>query len=72
MRTLVFDVPSSYFNHDIERIVRACESYGFSISPTCAQLAWEAYSESFAAGWLNLPDDDREIVDIMRYRCREI
>ena len=46
------------YGHDVERIVRVAAERGYILSPTDAQAAWEAFSESMAAGWLRLPDDD--------------
>ena len=47
---------------DIERIVQAMAKSGFFCSHTEASKLWESYSDSMAAGWLNLPDTDEEIV----------
>jgi hypothetical protein len=47
---------------DCERIQRACASMGRVLSLDETQALWEKYSETMAAGWLVLPEDDAGIV----------
>lgn len=57
-----YDYPS-----DVERIVRIFADRGYQISPQDAHRAWRAFSDSMAAGWLILGDDDQVFVDIFYY-----
>ena len=62
MKTLRFkNKAEGEYQHDVERIVRIAATRGYILSPADAQAAWEAYSESMAAGWLGLPEDDNEL-----------
>ncbi len=45
---------------DISRIVKAFASQGYEISNSDAILAWERYSDTYAAGWLILPSPEYE------------
>lgn len=50
---------------DVERIQEVLLYNGYSSTlRDCANL-WDDYSEAYAAGWLGLPDDDRELWDIL-------
>lgn len=40
-------------------------AFDLEISERDAEWLWEDYSESYAAGWLNLPNDDRELLSIL-------
>lgn len=75
MATLVFrEEPHEYDSlhaDEIERIVEVCRNAGFDISPRDARRAWEANSESSAANWLSLPDEDEYIVLAVRRYCEE-
>lgn len=51
-----------YYKEDVDRIVAALRAYDYDVSPTEARQLWDRYSESFAAGWLILPESDGEIV----------
>lgn len=59
---------------DIDRIVRVCLANDYEISRLDAQLAWEAYSEeSYAAGWITLPERDEDLLDaIYSHTCEEL
>ena len=46
---------------DIERIVRIFLARGFLVSKEEAYQAWCDYSDSYAAGWLILGDNDDEV-----------
>lgn len=50
------------YPHDVARIQQACAAAGLPLSPIEAVAAWEAHSETMAAGWLLLPDDDARLV----------
>lgn len=55
------------YPHDVERIQRVFVDKGFVISRSGAHDAWDKYSDSFAAGWLILPDDDNVLFDAIRH-----
>ena len=46
---------------DAERIKEAAAALGYSITVEDAEKAWECYSESMAAGWMMLDEDDGDI-----------
>jgi len=64
MRRLVPKIEYRDFDYpeDVRRIVEACASQDYEITPEVAQWAWEQYSDSMAAGWLCLPTSDAAIV----------
>jgi len=49
------------YKSDCRRIQKAMIEEGALISLDEAYKLWEAYSDSMAAGWVGLPDDDEEI-----------
>jgi hypothetical protein len=51
---------------DVAIIVRIIKKNGYDISPYDAQMAWEDYSDSMAAGWMGLPESDAEVWDSIR------
>lgn len=57
------------YPEDVERIVQICSKHGFEISHADAQLAWEDFSESMAAGWILLHEDDYEVFLVIKGRC---
>jgi hypothetical protein len=44
------------FPDDVARLVAVAAAHGAVLSPTDAARVWEAYSDSYAAGWLSLRD----------------
>lgn len=46
------------FADDVERLVAALRTAGIAVSPDDAYSAWRRHSDSYAAGWLQLYDDD--------------
>jgi hypothetical protein len=48
----------SYREDDVVRMVHVCAERGVFLSYREAEQAWEKYSETSAAGWFSLPDDD--------------
>lgn len=55
-----------YQKEDIKRMVSVCAQKGYQISDRDAMIAWERYSDMFAAGWLCLPKEDEHLFnDIM-------
>ena len=51
-----------YFDDDVWRIVQVCLSAGYKIDPQTAFIAWERYSDSIAAGWMTLPENDEVVL----------
>lgn len=49
---------------DVERIVKIMKSKGLKITPELANELWEEYSESYCAGWLILPSNEK-VFDII-------
>jgi hypothetical protein len=67
MKKLKFKEPYNHhyeYADDIDRIVKVFADRGYEISRECAVKSWEAYSESYAAGWMSMRtngDDDEYI-----------
>ena len=73
MRVLTFRYTSivNRFASDVDRIVEVCLNAGYYLSKADAQYAWEEYSDSLAACWLSLPDNNK-ILDIVLGYCEII
>jgi hypothetical protein len=55
------------YTNDIDRIVKIFADRGYDISHTDAVFAWEQFSDSMAAGWMSLGDDDEVFEDAFCY-----
>lgn len=55
------------YTNDIDRIVKIFADRGYEISHTDAVHAWEQFSDSMAAGWMSLGDDDQVFQDAFYY-----
>lgn len=62
MKELVIDYR---FPEDIKRIMKVGIDIGFMISPSKAYSIWSDYSDTFCAGWLNLPQEDETIKELI-------
>jgi hypothetical protein len=51
---------------DCSTIVAAMASEGYLCSTEEARELWEMYSDSWAAGWLILPSDQKKIVESIK------
>lgn len=45
---------------DVGRIIEACKSYGYLVTPRVAQYAWDNHSARYCASWLRLDDCSKE------------
>lgn len=54
-------IEDSEYDYDCKRICKIFASHDFFITLKQSRILWEKYSESMAAGWLYLPQDDDEI-----------
>lgn len=50
---------------DTHRIVKVALQHGFTLSLPQAERAWLLFSDSMAAGWMNLPESDDELWEII-------
>lgn len=50
-----------YYAGDVKRIAQVLRSKGYNCDSSLARQLWEAYSNSMAAGWMHLPEDDSEL-----------
>jgi hypothetical protein len=68
MIRLILPRDKTVFDHleDVAHIVEVMELAGYQVDHLTAAWAWADYSDSFAASWLLLPQDDSEIVKIIR------
>lgn len=57
----IFDYPE-----DVAHIVEVMEAAGYLVDSLTAAWAWAEHSDSFAAAWLLMPQDDADIVSIIR------
>jgi hypothetical protein len=55
------------YTNDIDRIVKIFADRGYKISHTDAVRAWEQFSDSMCAGWMNLGEDDEVFADTFCY-----
>lgn len=55
------------YQNDIDRIVKIFADHGYEISHSDAVHAWEQYSDSMAAGWMSLGDDEEVFQDAFYY-----
>lgn len=62
IRRIPMDDRVDEFRHDCERIQRIFKAHWDIDVPLehCAEI-WEDYSDGFAAGWLFLPPEDRDL-----------
>jgi hypothetical protein len=49
---------------DVAHIVEAFRQFGLCLHTQDAELAWNEYSDSMCAGWMQLPRTQREIVEV--------
>lgn len=45
-------------SEDITRIMKVSIDVNILLTPEDADMVWTEHSDSYAAGWLGLPDDD--------------
>jgi hypothetical protein len=64
MRKATLKVDEPY--PEAQPIVEALFRLGIEISRKDAYEAWSKFSESMAAGWMNLPEEDGEILGEIR------
>lgn len=55
------------YTNDIDRIVKIFADRGYEISHSDAVHAWEEFSDSMCAGWMNLGEDDEVFQDAFCY-----
>jgi hypothetical protein len=60
------------YSSDVERIVRIFADRGYEITTTDAAHAWELYSDSMAAGWMCLDDEDQYVFENAFYYFKEV
>lgn len=53
--------PEDCYAEDTKRIRDVVRAKGYQCSLEQAKALWSEYSDSMAAGWLHLPDDDDEL-----------
>lgn len=53
------------YREDSIRIKRVAWDHGVDLTINQAEKAWLAYSDSMAAGWMGLPEDDIELWNII-------
>lgn len=58
---------AAVYQEDSAEIVRVFADRGLSITAEQAMLAWDSYSDSMAAGWLGLSDDETTFEIVRQY-----
>ena len=58
------------YPQDCERIQKLLQSKGHYFSLEHIQNFWESYSDSLCASWINLPEDDEELLSILGVSSR--
>lgn len=53
------------FPDDINRIRYALSKIGYDICIDNAENLWTIYSDKAFAGWLNLPEDDSKLIEVL-------
>ena len=67
------DDDNNWKRTDAGRIVQTLHSHGVECSETDAITAWQAFSDSMAASWMHIPDDDIELICcVMPYLRAEV
>jgi hypothetical protein len=59
------------YQTDVERIVEIFAERGYEISATDAETAWQRYSDSMCAGWMDLDDEDAFVFSNCFYYFKE-
>jgi hypothetical protein len=70
MKKLKFREPYNHhfeYTNDIDRIVKIFADRGYEITHSDAVHAWENFSESYAAGWMSLGEDEEVFQDVFSY-----
>lgn len=70
LKKAVFRIQDEYdhdYKSDISRIVRIFKDKGYELSHSDAKAAWKSFSDSMAAGWLLLDEDDTKVFNNTRY-----
>jgi len=49
------------YNRDIDRIVNIFADRGYEITRSDALKSWEMFSDSYAAGWMILDENDEDV-----------
>lgn len=49
-----FEDISEYYHEDVRRIIRVAFEHGIILTPNEAYKAWQDFSDTMAAGWMNL------------------
>lgn len=68
MRKIVIELSFDHdFMSDVDRIVNVLKDRGIDCSRHDAAWMWDQYSDSMAAGWMMLPDDDEHVYGCISY-----
>jgi len=59
------DLNRPEYRKDTERIVHVAFKHGVILTLKQAEMVWERYSDSMAAGWMDLPKTDKELWNII-------
>lgn len=62
--------PKLYHIEDLQRIQKILENNGYTADLHTCDLLWREYSDHWAAGFLNLPDEDDKVLDNILYIIR--
>lgn len=71
-RIRVGNPETDYYYHDCKRIVGVLKARGYYATIEQAKQIWEAFSESMAACWMMLPDDDDDLFSTVSSYFNEV
>jgi hypothetical protein len=62
---------SPRYPDDVRRIQVVAMARGVLLDENQAESAWDRYSDSMAAGWMGLPDDDNDLWSTVSFHLTE-
>lgn len=61
------EINTAEYPNDVKRIQKILADRGYEASPMECEALWDKYSDSMAAGWMGLSDDDEEVFGCISY-----
>lgn len=61
------EINTSQYPEDVERIQKILANDGYEATLTECEHLWTAHSESMAASWMILPEEDERVMDCIRF-----
>lgn len=61
------DSDAGHYRYDCQRMVQVMAQHGYYATEEQVRRMWDKYSDSMAAGWLHLPEDDEQLFMDLSY-----